>query len=212
MQDQWIEWLQVNRRHFFYGVIAVVAVFFGSFQMYGKFYKPKKHDFFSANQAFEKWAGDAESFEKLEKAIAANPALETKFGAAIADRFIGQGEGEKATPFADSVFNRVLKHTPEHTAFAEGSLMISKGNFREALSQAVSLKERLDTHSLLYGFNLVRIASLYRALEVGDQEIAALDELEFYLNENQENGGVLSDCFREGDVTLSDYILERKSN
>lgn len=211
MQDQWVDWLQDNRRHFFYGVIIVVAVFFIAFQLYEKLYKPNTQHLMSANKSFEKWMEQSEAFEKLEQAIAANPELETKFGAAIADRFIVQGEGDKASPFADSVFARVLKHTPEHTSFAEGSLMIAKGNFGQALSQAITLKERLDQHSLLFGFNLVRIASLYRALESKDQELAALEELERYLAENKENGGVLSECFREGEATLSDYISDRKS-
>lgn len=211
MQDQWIEWLQEKRRHFFYGVILIIAAFFIAFQFYGKFHRrePKRY-FLTASQAFDKWMYQGEAFEKLEKALQSQPELETKFGALIADRFIAQNEGDKAQPFADNVFTRVLKHTPEHTAFAEGSLLIAKGNLREALTQSISLKERLGNHTLLYGFNLIRIASLYRALGARDQELASLEELERYLKEDKKTSTLLSECFREGDVTLQDYIAERK--
>lgn len=211
MRDQWIEWLQEKQRHFFYGVIVVVATFFLAFQTFGKFHKPMRHHYYTANQAFEKWMVQGEAFEKLEAALRHHPELETKFGVLIADKFIGQSEGDKAQPFAESVFNRVLKQTPEHTAFAESSLLIAKGNFREALSQSISLKNRLNENTLLYGFNLVRIASLYRALELRDQEIASLDDLERFMQQNQGVKEILNECFCEGDLTLVDYITQRKN-
>ncbi|NGX37499.1 MAG: hypothetical protein K1000chlam2_00655 [Chlamydiae bacterium] len=212
MRDQWIGWLQEKQRHFFYGVTFVVAALFIAFQLFGKFHKPQTSQYFVANQAFEKWLVQGEAFDKLEHAIHAHPELETKFGAMIADKFIAQNQGEKAQPFAESVFQRVLKQTPEHVAFAEGSLLIAKGNVGEALTHAVSLKDRLNETSLLYGFNLVRIASLYNVLENRDQEIAVLEELEQYMAGNEKAASVLTDCFNEGDSTLIDYIQERKTH
>ena len=211
MRDQWIEWLQEKQRHFFYGVILVVATFFLAFQLFGKFHKPARNHYFTADQAFEKWMHQGEAFEKLEIALSHHPELETKFGALIADKFIGQNEGDKAQPFAQNVFSRVLKQTPEHTAFAEGSLLIAKGNFRDALSRSISLKDRLGENTLLYGFNLVRIASLYRALELRDQEIASLEDLERFMQRNISIKEILNECFCEGELTLVDYISQRKS-
>jgi hypothetical protein len=212
MKDQWIEWLQDRQRHFFYGVLMVIMTFFVAFQVFSKFHKPRASQYFAANQAFEKWLIQGEAIDKLEKAIAAHPELEAKFGALIADRYIVQNEGDKAEPYADSVFKRVLKQSPEHTAFAEGSLQIAKGHLREALVHTVALKERMDKESILYGFNLVRLASLYRALSVHDQELAALEELEQYMQENQKRGSILAECFNEGGYTLSDYIEGRKQS
>jgi len=210
MKDQWIDWLQYKRRHFFYGVICIVASLFIAFQVFGKLHKQSPHHFLSANKAFNEWTKNAQDFEKLEQTVQSHSELETKFGALIADKLIVRNEGEKAEGFADSVFKRVMKHTPAHTAFAEGSVLIAKGDMEKALIQAVNLKERLEKDSLLYGFNLIRIASLSRFLEASDQELSAIIELEKFINDGSEASSTLAECFREGDVTLLDYISERK--
>lgn len=210
MKDQWIDWLQEKQRHFFYGITIVVTSLFIAFQVFGKFHKPKNRRYQIAYHAFDKWMLQGEAFEKLQKALKDNPELETKFGAQIADAFILQSEIDKAQPFADSVLNRVRKHTPEHTAFAEGSLLITKGEFQQALVNALSLKANLDQSSLLYGFNLVRIASLCCILENPDQEISILKELETYMETNKKASSILVQCFHENELTLADYIHHRK--
>jgi len=210
MKDQWIEWLQDKQGHFFYGVILVVAAFFLAFQLFSKFHNPRQKPAFVTGQVFEKWLVQGEAFDKLETAIKENPELETKFGAMIADKLIVQNEGDKAEPFAESVFQRVLKQTPEHTAFARGSLLIAKGELQEALLESVALKERLDDDTLLFGFNLVRIASLCRVLDSPNREYEALEALENYLSTHEKAATVLTECFHEEDVTLADYIQERK--
>lgn len=210
MKDQWLDWLQEKQRHFFYGITIVVASLFIAFQTFGKFYKPKQNRFWVTYNAFEKGMLQGEAFEKLKRALRDNPELETKFGAQIADAFIAQNEGEKAQPFADKVLQRVKQQTPEHAEYAEGSLLISKRDFTNALSKAITLKDKLDHESLLYGFNLIRIASLYRVLETPDKEVAALQELENYMQKNQKASAVLMECFHEGELSLQDYITHRK--
>lgn len=211
MKDQWIEWLQDKQRHFFYGVTFVVASFFVAFQLFGKFHKPQKKAALVQNEVFENWLVQGEAFDKLEEAIANHPELETKFGAKVADRFIVQNEGDKAEPFAENVFQRILKQTPEHALFAKGSLMIAKGELSQALAESNALQERLDEDTLLYGFNLVRIASLYRALEMAQEEHEALQKLDTYLQTHEKTKEVLTECFQEGELTLTDYIKERAS-
>ncbi len=210
MKDQWIEWLQEKQRHFFYGIILVVACFFVAFQVFGKFHKPRVNSFLVANQAFEKWMVSGEAFEKLDSILKANPKLEPKYQSQIIDKLLVQNNGEKASPLAQSVFRRVLQQTPQHTDFAEATLLISKGDYRDALVRAVSLKENLDPTSIIYGFNLLRIASLYCELKDHDQELASLEELEQYISTNVRGAKVLTDCFSEGNTTLLDYISHRK--
>jgi len=211
MKDQWIEWLQAKQRHFFYGVTIIVACFFVAFQAFGKFYKGRPHSYLTVNQAFESWMSQDGAFEKLEEELTKHPEMASKFGARIAHELLAKGQVEMAEPFAQGVFNRVFKQTPEHTAFSEGSLLIQKGEFTQALQQSVALSERLDQSSLLYGFNLVRIASLFRALNDADQELAALEDLEGYIESHEKEANLLTRCFQEGSLTLSDYISERKS-
>lgn len=211
MKDQWIEWLQDNQRRFFYGVTLVVTTFFVAFQIFGKFHKSSHNKTLAVTQSFEKWLAQGESFEKMEEAFVKNPELSTKFGAAVADKFIVQNEGDRAEPFAKEVFKRGLKQTPKHTAFAKGSLLIAKGQLQDALTEAVALKKDLNSDTLLFGFNLVRIACLCRSLQAPDTEKEALKELEDLMKANQNMAKVLTECFHEGDVKLLDYIYDRKS-
>ncbi|MBS0628648.1 MAG: hypothetical protein JSS30_00305 [Verrucomicrobia bacterium] len=211
MKDLWIDWLQEKQRHFFYGVFIVVAVFFISFQIYQKFQKPVATNYHAANLIFEKWVLDNKDFAELEKALASHPDLESKFGALIADKFIVSNRGDQAKPFAEKVFERVLRQTPEHTAFAEGSLLISEGKLSDALTHSLVLSSRLDTSSLLYGFNLLRLASLYRALGDRAEELASLAQLELFLKSNPKAGAILERCFSDGQHSLSDYLIHRSS-
>jgi hypothetical protein len=210
MRDQWIDWLQDKQRHFFYGIIIVLASLFVAFQVFGKFHKPRVSKFLLVNQAFEKWMYQGEAFEKLEATLRDNPEYETKFGALIADRFLVQDKPDEAQPFADNVFKRVLNQTPQHTAFAQGSLLIESGQLQSALTGALELQKELEKESLLYGFNLVRIASLARSLDLPEDEQPALAELEAYLEANAKAAAILQTCFREGNLTLTDYIRHRK--
>jgi len=210
MKDQWIDWLQDKQRHFFYGVIFVLASLFVAFQAFGKFHNPTTSNYLLVNQAFEKWMYQGEAFEKLESALKENPELETKFGALIADKFLVQNDPDSAQAFADNVFKRVLNQTPEHTTFAQGSLLIESGDLRQALTSSLTLKADIDHSTLLYGFNLVRIASLARALHSEGQEQSALEELETYMQTYEKVSSVLTECFHEGNLTLTDYISHRK--
>ncbi len=211
MRDHWIGWLQEKQRHFFYGVICVICSFFIAFQVFGRLHTSSNTRFLSVNQAFDHWMVQGEAFEKLEAALKQNPELESRYSAHIADKLIAQNEGKKASAIAQNVFKRVLDQTPEYSAFARASLLISEGKFNEALNQAIALKETTDENSILFGFNLVRIASLYRQLDDRSHELTALNELEDYLNTHEKTASVLTECFTEGSVTLSDYIHQRKS-
>lgn len=213
MRDQWIEWLQDNHRRFFYGVTLVVASFFLAFQVFAKYHKTARSKPPAVLQeTFENWLVQGEAFEKLEEALKRTPELETRLGAMIADKFIVQNDGQRAEPFAEGVLRRVLRQTPEHAMFAHGSLLIAKGELENALTEALSLKEQLDQSTLLYGFNLVRIASLSRALECFAAEQTVLEELETFMQAHQSAASILMECFHEGTTTLVDYIHERKTH
>lgn len=184
MKDQWIEWLQDKQRHFFYGVTLTIAAFFVAFQLFGKFHKPGNKLGGMAGQALE--------------------------NAATAQQLIAANEGEKAALLAEGLLERACMQTPEYAAFARGSLLIAKGELRSALEESIALKEKIDSNAILFGFNLVRIASLYRALESPLEEKSALEELDVYLSAHKKAASVLTECFCDGGVTLSDYISERK--
>ena len=89
--------------------------------------------------------------------------------------------------------------------------MLHSLNVYKNYDHAITIKGQLEQSSLLYGFNLIRIASLSRALKTSDQEIAALEELETYMRDNKQESSILIKCFQEGSLTLADYISHRKA-
>lgn len=211
MKDLWLDWLQEKQRNFFYGVAAVVVLFFVAFQLFEKFHTSEPRNYLSTNLAFEKWLLHDKDFNEVEEALKSNPDLESKFGALIANKFIVRNEGNRAQPFAEEVFDRVLQKIPEHTEFAKGSLLISKGSLKEALNHSISLHHRLKKDSVLYGFNLFRISSLYRALGDRPSEVISLGQLEHFMETNMKASTILTECFSEGEATLLNYIAQRKS-
>lgn len=209
MKDQWIEWLQGRQRHFFYGIAATLALLFLVSQFLGQKKTFSSSAYIRANQAFQSWVETRSGLEALTSLINSHPDLETKFGSLIANRLILEHDADAAQPFADRVIARVFNRIPEHATYAEGSFLIAQGNYRDALSKAVVLKSRIDERSLLYGFNLMRIASLYRELSAYDQEVAALEDLENYLKKDYPSVKEFSKCFSNGNLGLSEYIRKR---
>jgi len=108
--------------------------------------------------------------------------------------------------------SHLLKPSPEHTSYAEGSLLISQGNLTQALDHSAALGNRLEKDSLLYGFNLFRLASLHRALNHSAEERASLEELQAFIEQNPKAHAVLEQSFSKDQNSLSDYITKQLGN
>ena len=100
--------------HYYISQILVGASCFLAFRGYEQLHPQPIYPRSNLNRAFDRWAMQGGDFEELEQALKERPALETRFGALIADKFIVKGEGALAEQFAQAVFQRVA---PDKTYF-----------------------------------------------------------------------------------------------
>lgn len=209
MKEALAYWLKEKQNHIFYGCVFIVGALILTF----KIYYPKKQsaDFLTVEKAYTHWEQTGENLEELSTALKQHPEMETKFGASIADRFILQGNGDGAKAFAEGVFQRISNYIPKHTAYAQGSVLIAQGNLSQALQQSIDLKEITQKDSLLYGFILLRLASLSRALNENEEELTSLVDLEHYLKSNSTDAQTIEHCFSRETNSLQNYINFRKN-
>jgi hypothetical protein len=190
---------------------------------------PSLESYLQAETAFEKWVSspeDAELFYNMRSALSKVPQMEPKYDGAIAQILLehskDQGQAEQAIALALKPLSRLYGDVPFHAAYAENSLNIERGLYQEALQKAVALKEQIEKNcdlnrfkqnplaggSLLYGYNLVRIACLQQRLLNRPGERAAWEEVEAFLPK----APLLAENFKEKNLDLTHYISERKKH
>lgn len=197
-------------------VIAGIAILIGYFHS-----GPSALSYAKAERAIAQWhasPSDEALYTSMIRAIRDVPALEEKYEASIAQKLFDIEKVEEGLVFANRALSRVKGEAPLHATFAKTSLLIESGKFQEALEQAVALKEQMGPSylseikggSLLYAHNLLRIACLQQELKNRPGEKAAWEELETLLSSQSVLAERLSLPFADKDVSLSQYIAERK--
>jgi hypothetical protein len=103
---------------------------------------------------------------------------------------------------------------PHHHLFAKTTRLIGEKQFEAALKEAAALKDQIKESPVLYLFNLVRIASLERELNLYEKEMATLKTIKEWLSSSAcppEAKAALADGFWESGLSLMDYINHRLS-
>jgi hypothetical protein len=191
---------------------------------------PMALDFAKAELLVAKWRSlpeDASLFQQMSHALKKVPALQKKYEPVIAQKLIDGGRSAEALQIAYRSLESAKKEAPYHAHFAETSLFIERGEHQEALERSAGLKEkmlrecnveafsgaRLIGGSVLFAYNLLRIACLQQELKNQPGERAAWEELEKFLKKNENGPAALTllSNFQEKDLDLTDYIAERKS-
>lgn len=189
---------------------------------------PGVEEYIAAKKAVMQWEaeGDAEGYTEMQKKMAQVPALEEKYRSVIAQKLFQKEKLADALILAAQSLEKIKKEVPFHAAYAQATLSIEQGLFQEALEKAVRLKERMLREcsfektageqpadgAFLFAYNLLRIASLQKELHNKPGEKAAWEDLEKFFVQNQEAERLLLSNFREKEITLSDYISERKKH
>lgn len=165
--------------------------------------------FAQVEEKVEKWNhSPEESYEEMKKLVKKG-GLENRYGVQIAQQLVNRGEILEASPWASAPLEALQKEAPFHAAFGETSLLIEQGMVQEALERSVRLKEEMAKKTLLYAYNLLRIAFLQKELGNGPGEKVAWEELEAFLAESPD-GKLLYANFKTKGVDLTHYIAERK--
>ena len=233
------EWISEHSKTILLSFITLIMLAFFLFQLMGKFSAGKKSDYLEVQQAFNAWVSqekeDRNLLKNLEKPLSRHPELQAKFGNQIAQRLLSLGEVNKADAYAKAALVRSQDLTsPYYSRFSRNTLMISQGKFLEALEEAKRLKVDLEkddafwdtrdkfirSGTILYAYNLVRIASLERELGSKEGELKAWEELvqnagwkslpANMKTYDPEAWALLEQNFKQGSISLLDYIEQRK--
>lgn len=233
------DWITEHSKKILLLSVSLVLLAFLLFQLLGKFSIGKKSDYFEVQRAFSVWVSqetqDHKLLKDLEKPLKRHPELQAKFGNQIAQRLLSLGDASKADVYAKAALIRSQDLTsPCYSRFARNTLMISQGKYLEALEEAKSLKNDLEKNdafwenrdpfapsgTILYAYNLVRIASLERQLGSKEGELKAWEELVRNAGWKDQPGNMktydpeayalLAQNFTQGNISLLDYIEQRK--
>ncbi len=233
------DWITEHSKKILLSCVSLIVLAFFLFQLLSKVSIGKKSDYLEVKRAFSEWisqeAQDHKLLKNLEKPLNRHPELQAKFGNQIAQRLLSLGDASKADIYAKAALVRSQDLTsPYYSRFARNTLIISQGKYLEALKEAKSLKQDLEKNdafwenrnpfalsgTVLYAYNLVRIASLERQLGSKEGELKAWEELvrnagwkdqpvnlKAY---DPEAYALLAQNFTQGDISLLDYIEQRK--
>jgi len=234
----WLDWIAENGKVVIITAASLLVLLFVTYQLLGKFRGNSRSDFTLGDISYAQWASkesfDPELFKQLQKPLSSHPELNQKFGAMIAQRLLCLNEGKRAQSFGLAALKRTQGVPADYyTQFSKTSLLISDGKLKEALEGAKKLKQTMEEDkgfwesqrspvrvgSLLFAFNLLRIAFLEKEAGSPMGELLAWQELIRKAGWNgvpaespaydPEAYAALLQNFKEQDVTLLDYIHTR---
>lgn len=221
----WIDWISANKRVILLGFVAFFGLVVIGYRFAAANTLSSQSDFYQAQNDFTRLQNqsigvdtteETENLGKLESILNRHPELHPKYDAAIAQALIIAQEPASAVPFAEKTFLRIKSDPVNfYEDYAKTSLLISEGQYDQALIQAQQLKSNLDKGSAqdfggtLYVYNLIRIATLHRQLNHPTEELQAWSELEQYKG-SVDSLLAVHQLFREGNSSLSHYTAQRK--
>jgi hypothetical protein len=225
--------LKKSKRHLFI-ILPIFFLLIFSIVRLGNRKECVEGEYVTAVSMFEKWNfildKKQEGLEALQKAIKKHPELGSLYDQRIAQNLLIAKAPERAKVFLERGIKRFSQ--PYYSEYAETSMHITEGNYQQALSEAIRLKEQMLSDesfwdkgrqtksfgSTLFTFNLLRIAILCQTLENKSEERAAWKELKRFSDSeepydkipSQEGYKAVFSHFIVREMTLSDYIAVRE--
>jgi len=166
-------------------------------------------DYRTAESIFNRWNGSSgKELVQLSKLLKQHPELHAKYDGRIAQKLLLCSEKGLAASFSQPIFKRVEPIFPYYTEFSRCSLLIGESRFQEALTSAQQLQHKLtaaQSCKVLSGYNLLRIAILYKAIGTNPQ-----DELvawrAFERTQDPDTYQLICQHFQKSDVSLKEFI------
>lgn len=230
-------WIVNKRNYFFYLLIGVLLLNVLIFKVKPLIIKKSPEETFLTNRYYIDWKQsfykDNEKLAKLKSCIKKCPSLRPNYeGLILQNLLINENFSKEEYTLAETSLERTKAELPLYHEFSTITLLINNGQFQDALSKSLELKtkmlndltflkeESLPAGSVLYSFNLLRIALLEGKLKEIAKELVAWQELENYLNlkcPDSVNDKIkiatktLGEMFNEHGIELTDYIQYRKN-
>lgn len=226
------DWIVSHRKVVLAGCITLLLLFFVIFQWLPKITRvssPINTAFYSA--ALE---SDLEELKKWEETFKKEPLLKSHLGQELAERFLMVGDLSSAKKYMQAPKSHLL--SSYYVRFATNTFMITSARYEEALTEAKRLKKDLEedsdfwnaqdkmvrSGSLLFAYNLIRIAALERQLGSKEGELAAWEEfiahsgwegapknLRIY---DREAYSLIAQHFEKENLSFLDYIRDRQKS
>lgn len=149
-------------------------------------------------------SGDLKLLSEIHKSLKDFPALHSSYSEKISQKLLTEGK-EPPSYFTPRSMS------PYFSQFDKSSLLIVQNDFKEALKESLTLKERiikegsLDAETKLFACNLLRIAVLQKALNMKEEK-GSLKELSTFLNGNPTVLAELNSVFNVNQLKIKDYI------
>lgn len=234
-----IEWIMGHTKTILLSFATLILFSFCIYQVFSRFGDVNVSESSRLERAFNEWSGsqDLTQLKELEKSVRGHSALEAKYGTLLAQRLLGLGEVKQGEEYARAALKRAQGlNTPYYSDFSKNTLLITSGKYSEALEASEKLKgamlqdeafwsgrdKLVRSGSVLYAYNLLRIAMLNQQLGSKEGELIAWDELVQNAGwkgvavpsraYDPESYALLLENFTQGDITLIDYIDQRRAD
>lgn len=221
-ENPYIQWVSENGKSLIISLLALIALFIIGYRFAFGSMMQAETDFFQADQAFQTFASDAttpdaiaaqeDAFKKLEQVIKRHPELHAKYDGPIAQILISRNSFSEALPYAAGAIQRTkAENEPYFYSYAQNTILIAEKNYNEALKNSVALKTQIaNKEPVLFGFNLIRIASLQQQLGSKSEELNAWKEWKQFAASDTKSAQKVINHFKDGDVSITNYIEARE--
>lgn len=223
-----VHWISNNGRTLLWILAALIVAISAIVKFFGASTNESEAPFLKAerefrifqnSQARNEQATSQPALEKLNTILKKYSELQQKYDGPIAQSLITTGSINEAEPYASRTLKRIEgNQLPLYSEYAKTTLAISQKQYKEALAQSLSLKQKMQDSKegygdILYIFSLLRIAFLSQQLGDKGHELAAWEDLTKISTTNdtssQEMIQAVNTLFAEGKTTLQDYMQER---
>lgn len=220
-----VEWLVSRKKIFLWCFLGFLVVLIAAYRIAAARTLNAESDFFQAQAAFNQFqeaSVDSEGsiaatdLEQLNAIMQRHPEIKPKYQGPLAQTLLVAQQAPQAQKYADDIFKRTQpEHLQLYQDYSQTSLLIGEGRYADAVTQAVQLKDKMDQlnaseNSLLYVYNLIRLALLYQQTGKAQEELDTWGELQ---TQAQRLEAVLAvnQIFKIGQASLNQYIEAREN-
>lgn len=206
-------WIQERRQKVVWVLLFALFIFFLLFRLFSGSQAKAEKDYIEAKEISQTLLNSdstESSLKKLKPILARRPELHQEFDALAAQGYLNIGD-EKAAASAFSKVEARLKEPAAKPLLLSGRIALdSSKNLNEAYRKALELdKSAEDKTSLLYTYNIVRLAQLERLLGKSMEEERTLERLLNLYKKGDENAVLVLNAINGDGPSFVSYIKER---
>jgi hypothetical protein len=234
------DWLSDNGKSILYGLIGLIALLVIIFAISSGGRSKAEQEYIQAANDFTYFskAYDAknpaqanDALARLNHLMSKHPELHAAYDGALAQTLLNRAQVEEAKPYALATLKRVKSNNlPFYNDYAETTLMISQGQFKEALENTLSLQQKMEADlgkeaasrsfgDELFALNLLRVAMLQQAIGDKNAELRTWQQWKEFAGLGSEASKYVNpQAFRSviqnlaiGSISLADYISYREN-